>query len=186
LSQRGRGMHEVMEAHETQGSHEDNPLTLPVAVTLSILAVLVAIATLLGHRASTEEIILQTRATDQWALFQAKNIRLQEMRSVADMLGTFSPVDKEKAEALREKYSKEAERYEQERGQVTEQAKELEKERELVSRRTDRYEAGEVILEIALIICSLTLLTKKRIFWVSGIVFGLIGLFTTLSGFLIH
>jgi len=146
----------------------------------------VAIATLLGHRASTEEIILQTKATDQWALFQAKNIRLHEMQGFADLLGTLSPVDKEKTEALREKYLKETGRYEQEKDEVSEQAKELEKERESSSRRADRYEAGEVILEIALIICSLTLLTKKRIFWLSGIALGLIGLGTTLSGFLIH
>jgi len=179
-------MHEVMEAHEAHGSRDDNPLMLPVAVTLSILAVLVAVATLLGHRANTEEIILQTRATDQWALFQAKNIRLHEMQGIADLLDTLSPVDKEKAEALREKYRKETERYEKEKEEVNEQALELEKERELVGRRTDRYEAGEVILEVALIICSLTLLTKKRIFWFSGIVLGLIGLGTTLSGFLIH
>ena len=159
---------------------------LPVAVTLSILAVLVAVATLLGHRASTEEIILQTKATDQWAVFQAKNIRLHEMQGFADLLGTLSPVDKEKTEALRAKYLKETDRYEQEKDEVSEQAKELEKERESSSRRADRYEAGEVILEIALIICSLTLLTKKRIFWLSGIALGLIGLGTTLSGFLIH
>jgi len=178
-------MHEIMEAHEAR-SLEDSRLTLPVAVTLSILAVLVAIATLLGHRASTEEIILQTKATDQWALFQAKNIRLHEMQGFADLLGTLSPADKEKTEALREKYLKEIDRYEQEKDEASEQAKELEKERESSSRRADRYEAGEVILEIALIICSLTLLTKKRIFWLSGIALGLIGLGTTLSGFLIH
>ena len=177
-------MHEIMEAHEAR-SLEDSRLTLPVAVTLSILAVLVAIATLLGHRTSTEEIILQTKATDQWALFQAKNIRLHEMQGFADLLGTLSPADKEKTEALRAKYLKETDRYEQEKDEVSEQAKELEKERESSSRRADRYEAGEVILEIALIICSLTLLTKKRIFWLSGIALGLIGLVTTLSGFLI-
>jgi len=179
-------MHEIMEAPEATGSHEDSRLTLRVAVTLSILAVLVAIATLLGHRASTEEIILQTKATDQWALFQAKNIRLHEMQGFADLLGTLSPVDKEKTEALREKYLKETGRYEQEKDEVSEQAKELEKERESSSRRADRYEAGEVILEIALIICSLTLLTKKRIFWLFGIALGLIGLGTTLSGFVVH
>lgn len=178
-------MHEIMEAHEAR-SLEDSRLTLPVAVTLSILAVLVAIATLLGHRASTEEIILQTKATDQWALFQAKNIRLHEMQGFADLLGTLSPADKEKTEALREKYLKEIDRYEQEKDEASEQAKELEKERESSSRRADRYEAGEVILEIALIICSLTLLTKKRIFWLSGIALGLIGLGTTLSGFVVH
>ena len=179
-------MHQIMEAPEATGSHEDSRLTLRVAVTLSILAVLVAIATLLGHRASTEEIILQTKATDQWALFQAKNIRLHEMQGFADLLGTLSPADKEKTEALREKYLKEIDRYEQEKDEASEQAKELEKERESSSRRADRYEAGEVILEIALIICSLTLLTKKRIFWLFGIALGLIGLGTTLSGFLIH
>ena len=178
-------MHEIMEAHEAR-SLEDSRLTLPVAFTLSILAVLVAIATLLGHRASTEEIILQTKATDQWALFQAKNIRLHEMQGFADLLGTLSPVDKEKTEALREKYLKETGRYEQEKDEVSEQAKELEKERESSSRRADRYEAGEVLLEIALIICSRTLMTNKRIFWLSGIALGLIGLGTTLSGFVVH
>lgn len=179
-------MHEVLEAHEAHGDNENNRLMLPVAVTLSILAVLVAIATLLGHRASTEEIILQTKATDQWAFFQAKNIRLHEMQSVADMLGTFTPVDKEKAEALREKYSKEVERYEKEKEQATEQARDLEKERDMVSRRADRYEAGEVLLEIALIICSLTLLTKKKIFWVLGMTLGFAGLCVAVTGFLIH
>ncbi len=179
-------MHEIMEAHEAEEHHEENPFLMPVAVTLSILAVLVAIATLLGHRASTEEMILQNKATDQWALFQAKNIRLHEMQSVADMLGTFTPMEKEKAEALREKYAAEAERYNKEKDETSEQAKELEAERDLVGRRGDRYDAGEVILEIALIVCSLTLLTKKKIFWLSGITLGAVGFVVTASGFLLH
>jgi uncharacterized protein DUF4337 len=178
-------MHEVMEAPEGE-HHEDNPLLMPVAVTMSILAVLVAIATLLGHRAATEELILQNKATDQWALFQARNIRQHEMQSVADMLGTLAVVEKEKADALREKYQKDAERYEKEKNETSDEAKELEAERDVAGRREDRYDAGEVILEIALIVCSLTLLTKKRIFWFSGIVLGLVGLLVTGSGFLLR
>ncbi len=179
-------MHEVMEAHESGEHHGDNPMMMPVAVTLSILAVLVAIATLLGHRAATEELILQTKATDQWALFQAKNIRLHEMQSVADMLETFTPVEKEKAAALREKYLAEVERYNKDKEEASAEAKKLEAERDLMGRREDRYDAGEVILEIALIVCSLTLLTKKRLFWVSGVVLGLVGLVVTGSGFLLR
>jgi hypothetical protein len=179
-------MHEVMEASEEHGNHEELPFLIPVAVTLSILAVLVAIATLLGHRAATEELMLQTKATDQWAYFQAKNIRLHEMQSVADMLGTFTPVEKEKAEALRGKYQKEAERYEKEKDEISEQAKDLERERDLAGRQEDRFDASEVILEIALIVCSLTLLTKKKIFWFSGIALGVVGFCVTLSGFLLH
>jgi hypothetical protein len=179
-------MHEVMEAAEEHGNHEELPFLIPVAVTLSILAVLVAIATLLGHRAATEELMLQTKATDQWAYFQAKNIRLHEMQSVADMLGTFTTIDKEKAEALREKYVKETERYGKEKDEISEQAKDLERERDLAGRREDRFDAAEVILEIALIVCSLTLLTKKKIFWFSGIALGVAGFCVTLSGFLLH
>jgi hypothetical protein len=179
-------MHEVMEAHEAGEHHEDNPMMIPVVVTLSILAVLVAIATLLGHRAATEELILQTKATDQWALFQAKNIRLHEMQSVADMLGTFTPIEKEKAAALREKYLSEAGQYNNDKEEASEEAKKLEAERDLAGKKEDRYDAGEVILEVALIVCSLTLLTKKRFFWIAGIVLGLVGLVVTGSGFLLH
>src|SRR5579863_8868710 len=117
-------MHEVLEVPEAHGGgHEGSPLMLPVTVTLSILAVLVALVTLLGHRAHTEELLLQTQATDQWALFQARNIRLHEMQAVADMLGTLAPVDKDKAEALREKYLREVERYDQEKEETNDKAK---------------------------------------------------------------
>ena len=60
--------------HEEHERHL-HPLTIPVSVTISILAVLGAIVTLMGHRAHTEELLLQAKATDQWAYYQAKNIR---------------------------------------------------------------------------------------------------------------
>jgi cell fate (sporulation/competence/biofilm development) regulator YmcA (YheA/YmcA/DUF963 family) len=146
----------------------------------------VAIATLFGHRAATEELYLQTKATDQWSFYQAKNMRLHAMQSVADLLDTLEPVQKEKAEMVREKYLQEAERYRQEMDGIGEQAKEFEKERELVGRREDRFDASEVVLEIALIICSLTLLTRKKFFWYSGIALGAVGLGVMVSGFLLR
>lgn len=176
-------MHEVMEGTEEHGGE---PGTLPVAVTMAILAVLVAMATLMGHRAATEELLLQTRASDQWAFFQAKNIRLHEMQAVADILGTVQPMDKERTEAMREQYAQEVERYEKEKDEISDKAKELENERDVVARREDRYDAAEVILEIALIICSLTLLTKKRFFWIVGILTGIAGVAVGVSGFLIR
>jgi uncharacterized protein DUF4337 len=176
-------MHEVLEGQEHHGAE---PWTLPVAITISILAVLVAMATLMGHRSSIEAVLLQTQASDQWAFYQAKNIRLHEMQSVADMLGVLIPADKEKAEALHEKYRKETERYEKDKEQISEKAKEFENERAVASRREDRFDAGEVILEIALIICSLTLLTKRKAFWYLGMAIGVAGFFFGLSGFLVH
>jgi Domain of unknown function (DUF4337) len=177
-------MHEVLEEHAHH--HEEEPWTLPVAITISILAVLVAMATLMGHRSSIEAVLIQTKASDQWAYYQAKNIRLHEMQSVADLIGVLDRGEKEKAEALREKYKTEIERYEKDKDQISEKAKELENERAVVSRKEDRFDAGEVVLDIALIICSLTLLTRIKAFWYSGIAIGTVGFFIGISGFLIH
>jgi hypothetical protein len=80
----------------------------------------------------------------------------------------------------------EVERYEKEKDQISEQAKDFEKERDLVQRHADRYDAGEVFLEIGLIICSFTLLTKKKGFWFAGIILGLVGVITAASGVLLH
>jgi hypothetical protein len=179
-------MHETIELPEAHHQHGDNPFLVPVSVTISILAVLVAAVTLLGHRAHTEELLLQTEATDQWAYYQAKNIRLRQTQGIADLLSVLAPQDKEKAATLREKYLKEVERYAGEKDDISEKAKELEKERDLVSRRADRFDGGEALLEIGLIMCSITLLTKRRAFWFTGMLIGLAGVGLAITGFLLH
>ena len=177
-------MHEGLEGHEAH--HSDEPWTLPVAVTMSILTVLVAMATLLAHRSATDKLLVQTKATDQWAYYQAKNIRLHEMQVAVDMLASLAPADKEKAAAMREKYAKEVERYQDNKDEISDKAKELESEGAHLSRREDRFDLAEVILEIGLIICSLTLITRKMVFWYTGIALGVVGFLVALTGFFIH
>jgi hypothetical protein len=166
--------------------HEDHPLVLPVSITISIMAVLVAGATLLGHRAHTEELLLQSQATDQWAYYQAKNGRYHGMQTTADLIETMIPRDKDKAEVLLKKYEKEIERYDSDKEDISEKAKELEKERDLVSRRADRFDGGEAFLEIGLVICSITLLTKRKGFWVGGVLIGALGITLGATGFFLH
>jgi len=166
--------------------HEDHPLVLPVSITISIMAVLVAGATLLGHRAHTEELLLQSQATDQWAYYQAKNGRYHGMQTTADLIETMIPRDKDKAEVLLKKYEKEIERYDSDKEDISEKAKERENERDLVSRRADRFDGGEALLEIGLVICSITLLTKRRVFWVGGVLVGALGISLAATGFFLH
>jgi hypothetical protein len=172
--------------HHGHEAHEDSPLVMPVSLTISILAVFLAMVTLLSHRAHTEELLLQSKATDQWAYYQAKNIRFHEMQGYADLLAALAPRDTEKADALEEKYKKEVERYDSDKEDISEKAKELEKERDLISRRADRYDGGEALLEIGLVICSITLLAKKSAFWFGGIVVGIAGVAFALTGLLLH
>lgn len=178
-------MHEI-EGHGGHGGEHGGPLVIPVSITISILAVLVAAATLFGHRAHTEELLLQAKASDQWAYYQAKNIRLRELQSFADLLGVVALDEKDKAAQVREKYAKEIERYGGDKEDISKEAKDLEHERDLYQRRADHFDAGEGVLEFALIICSLTLLTNKKFFWFSGILIGVVGVIGALTGFLVR
>lgn len=175
---------EIHSGHGEPG--EGNPLVLPVSLTISILAVLVAVATLMGHRAHTEELLLQAHATDQWNFYQAKNIRMHEMEVMVDQLEVFPAQDKEKAELLREKYKKEVERYTKDKNDISEKAKELENERDVLRKRADRFDAGEGILDIGLVICSITLLTNKKVFWYAGMALGALGVAISLAAYLVH
>jgi hypothetical protein len=179
-------MHELEGHGEHGGGEHSGPLVIPVSITISILAVLVAAVTLLGHRAHTEELLLQGQAMNQWAYYQAKNGRMNMDQAIADLLSVVATVDKEKAEAVHAKYHQAAERYGEDKDEISEKATELQKERDLHQRRADHFDAGEGILEFALVVCSLTLLTNKKFFWWSGIAIGVIGVGAALTGFLVR
>ena len=174
---------ELPEVHERR---EEYKYTLPVSITMSILAVLVAIATLLGHRAHTEELLVQSQAIDQWAYYQAKNSRMHETQGFADLLTALAPTERKETAALRDKYLKEVERYENDKEDISEKAKEYEKERDVIRRRADLFDAGETLLDMGLVICSITMLTRRRAFWFAGMLLGGLGVLMALIGFILH
>jgi hypothetical protein len=178
----GEGI-ELPEVHHENG---ENQLVLPVSITISIMAVLVAAATLLGHRAHTEELLRQSQAADKWSQYQAKSVRLHEAQGFSDVVNTVASLDKEKGAAIREKYVKEVEHYQNDKEDISEEAKDLEAERDLAGRKADRFDGGEALLEIGLVICSITLLTKRKIFWFSGMLVGAAGIAFALTGFFLH
>src|SRR5437879_11303200 len=128
-------MGEGIELPERHHGGEDDPLVLPVSITISIMAVLVAAATLMGHRAHTEELLRQSQAADKWSQYQAKSVRLHETQGFSDLVNIVSSMDKEKGAALREKYQKEVEHYQSDKEDISEEAKNLEEERELAGRQ---------------------------------------------------
>src|SRR5208282_127717 len=142
----------------------------PVTLTMAILAVVIATVTLLGHRAHTEEVLIQTKAADQWAYYQAKEIRRRNYELFLDELSVFSLQDAKQVEAIREKYQKQVERYSDELKEIEADARKEEAEVKVEEARADRYDLSEVLLEAALVISSITLLTRKKIFWLFGLV----------------
>jgi hypothetical protein len=62
-----------------------------------------------------------------------------------------------------------------------EKAKALEEKVEKAEARADRFDLSEAMLEIGLVITSVTLLTRSRIYWYMGMVFSLLGILPALS-----
>jgi hypothetical protein len=168
---------ELREAAEK--AREDHSLAA-VSLTMAVLAVLVAVVSLLGHRAHTEEVVLQAKSSDQWSYYQAKNIRQHEDELF--VAGNSTGV----AAEVREKVAQEAERYKKEKEDIQEKARDLEREVGMERKRADRYDLAEVFLEIGLVITSITLLSGRRIFWHLGIVMSVLGVVVAVSGAMIH
>lgn len=179
-------MGEGIELPETHHGHEDHPLVLPVSITISIMAVLVAGVSLLGHRAHTEGLRLETQAASRWTQYQAKSVRLHEAQGFSDVVKLLAPLNKEMGEELKEKYAKEVEHYEGDKVDVSKEAKNLEDERDLAVRQADRFDGGDALLEIGLVICSITLLTKRKGFWFGGVFLGAAGIAVAVTGFFLH
>ena len=56
-----------------------------VGLTMAVVAVLLAMATLLSHRAHTEEGLLQGKIVDEWNFYQAKHSRAHEFGEFAEI-----------------------------------------------------------------------------------------------------
>jgi len=173
-----------LQEHAEHGAHDHS--LAPVTITMAILAVLVAAVSLLGHRAHTEEILNQTKASDQWAYFQAKSIRHHNYEQLLDELAVLPVKNADDTEKMRAKYEKEIDRYKDEEKEIQNEATSLENEVKIEERRADRFDLGEVILEAALVITSITILTKKKAFWLVGMALAAAGVVVALLGTMIH
>src|ERR1019366_10806558 len=118
---------ELQELQEHAEHAQHHPNLAPVSLTMAVVAVFVAVVSLLGHRAHTEEVVLQAKSSDQWAYFQAKNIRQHEDELFSDLTAVVASKDADGMGKFREKAGQEAERYKHEKGEIKDEADKLDR-----------------------------------------------------------
>jgi hypothetical protein len=175
-----------MEANEVQelkehAEHGQESEMRPVAFTMSLLAVLVAVTTVLGHRTHTEAVLRQNQATDQWNEYQAKKIRSEITHHADDILGVTAVADKDAAAKTLKADADHLAKWKDELPEEQKKAEELQGEVKKAEARADRYDLSEALLEIGLVITSVTLLTRSRTYWYLGMAFALGGVLSALS-----
>lgn len=176
-------LHELQERAE-HGA-QDRKLA-PVSFTEALLAVVLATITLLGHRAHTHQVVMQTRANDQWGFYQGNAVRRSTDEMFANLMSAMDFKDKEKADKVREWFNSESDRHREKLKEIEKEARALEAEARREARLANRYDLGEGFLQVALVITSITLLTKRRVYWALGGAIAVLGIAVALSALFVR
>jgi len=164
-----------------QGAHEEE--LRPVAFTMSVLAVLLAVTTVMGERTHADAIINQNQATDQWNEYQAQKIRDYDTQLASDLLSVVTLNNKDATAKMTKAYADHEKKWAEELKQDQATAEALQASVKQGEARSDRFDLGEVLLEIGLVITSVTLLTRSRIYWYLGMASSAIGVAAGASAF---
>jgi len=168
------------------------PFTKRVALTTAIFAVILAITSLGGSNAMKEMLLAQQQASDQWSFYQAKVIRehlyrQQKQRLELDLLEkeALKPEVKKRYEALLQETAKPAERYGQEKKDIKKEAEKLEHERDIYRAKDPYFDYAEVLLQIAIVMASISILAHSRSMFVFALTAASLGALFSLNGFLL-
>jgi len=165
--------------------------TKRVALTTAIFAVMLAITSLGGNNAMKEMLLSQQQSSDQWSFYQAKVLREhlyrgQKLRLEVDLIERGSgmrPEVKERVEAMVKKMMEEEARYGAEKKEIEKEAKKLEHERDVNRDKDPYFDYGEVLLQIAIVMASVSILSGSRPVFYFAIVSACLGAFSSLNGF---
>lgn len=176
--------HEVHEFSEQLKEGAEKSLT-HVSLIIAILAVLVAMVTVLSHRSHTEAVLQQTRAADQWNEYQARKMRVQQLQTASDLLSLLPSSNAAAVRAKLSTYKAQVAKWQVELEKDAEIAQELETEVDHAERRAARFDLGEALLQISIVLGSITLLTRQNLYVWSGMVLAAIGVLVAASAFLV-
>jgi len=176
---------EMQEFSEQMKEGGEESLT-SISLAISILAVLVAMVTVLGHRSHTEAVLMQSRSGDQWNLYEAKKIRQENLMVTVDVLQLQSTVDAKATAAKLAEYKAHIAKWSDDLKEEQNTANEYENEVKRAEAKAVRFDLGEALLQISVVLSSITLFTRRRSFFVGGLSLGVAGVAIADSAWLVR
>jgi hypothetical protein len=210
----GSETQEALEHAEHAHHAQHDPFDRRVAMTMAIVAAVLALVTMLSHRAHSETLrlsaeanrlqteadIFHTQASDQWSFYQAKNIRTYEAQGLLrllDLMAIRAPAGEvqqtsadwraqvAKHEAELPTLRAKAEGLESRAHDLERQSGEKLEASEHVHHRASRFDLSELFTELALVLCSVAVLARRSEFWMFGVLTASLGAVIAGSAFLL-
>jgi Domain of unknown function (DUF4337) len=169
---------------EVTPEHAADPVSRRVGILVGVVGILLSVVTIASHRSHTDAVIHRTESNDAWAYYQAKKIREYTREVALTMIQTLgtdpikSEASSKKFEAARAKYVADAEK-------IQEDAKAKDDESDHEEARALRFDIGEGLLELGLVLCSLYFLARKSFFPIFGVLSAIAGAAMGIWGYLL-
>ena len=159
--------HHLEEAEHAQHAAH-NPFDKRVAMTMAMVAAALACVTLLSHRAHGEFLSKKTEESDQWSYFQSKSIKEAQLKSKMELLDALG---RRAADADKTKVAE----YAQDKEQIQKRAEELAKESKHYLHTHHILARSVTMFQIAIAVGAISVLTRRRAFWLVSLAFGTAG-----------
>ncbi len=171
---------------------KEKKFTRGVALVTAVFAVVLAIASLGGSHTMKEMLLAQQQASDQWAFYQAKSIREHLYKSQKLMLEneldllsqTLSTDSAARVKASIEALAGEESKFVKDKKEIEHEARKLEKERDTYRARDPYFEYAEVLLQIAIVMASVSIIAANRAVFGFSIAAALFGVVLCANGYL--
>jgi hypothetical protein len=176
----------VEQAEEAAERRED--FGRRAAVMISVLAALLAIASLAGSRASTEAILAQARASDTYNEYQANSLKRHVNLDDATQLRILTAGTPAEAEANKQADSLEQavkDKYQPNQDELLPRAQDLEHERDLAEARHRGFQTAEAAFQLGIVLSSISIVARTRWLLLAGVGLGVIGLLLGANAFLL-
>jgi hypothetical protein len=175
------------EEHHHGEGHKDEAETkqaetIASAITAASLAVCAAIGSLLSGHAANEAILAQSRATDQWAYYQAKSTKAHLYEVGAEIVSTLAS-SSEQSRVSCARFQAESKRYDSEKEGIRREAEALETESRTEFRKHQRFALAIAMFQVGIVLSSVSILVRFRLLYYLSLVSGAGGIIVLVTGF---
>jgi hypothetical protein len=184
-------MSEVEDAVKETLESNNFSLNSWIAVTVAITATVMAIGNIKDGNIVQAMAQAQAKSVDNWSYYQAKSTKQIMAANMAEQLRTqmtMSPnLTREVRAALDAKaaqYEADAKRYEKEKEEIRQTAESHEKEYNRLNVHDDQFDMAEAFFTVAIALCGVTALTRRRWLFALAVVFACSGLMSEVAGFM--
>jgi Domain of unknown function (DUF4337) len=160
--------------------HVENPEQKKIGLIIAVLAVVLAVIGSLAKDAANQMIVNEVKSSNGFAWYQSKRMRsyMNEMeldRIGAQESGTVTDQQRELLTKQKAKLTAKNAEYKAENEDILKKAESQQAAATIAAHRHHGFERAEVFLHIAVVLCSVTLLTDRKLFSQVGVGLAAVG-----------